>query len=301
MKELNEAYLKGYKVYLEYELGFSGNTVHAYLNDLKSLIEYYKMDVNVVNSYNIVEFMNFMRISGLSVETILRRLSGLSSFFDFLIKEKKIEKNPIMFVNKPKGWGKLPKFLNFSEIEHIMSSFDLSDFFDYRNRIIFEMLYSTGVRVSELVSLKVSDVDLKRGFIKVTSGKGSKQRIVPIYTKLLESIPRYLEIRHDNFVKDSDSGFFFLNRMGNKLSRMSCYKIVKTCCERAGISQNVSPHTIRHSFATHLLTNGADLRTIQILLGHSSISTTEIYTHVTDSQTKDVLMKFHPRFSKKNS
>ena len=264
MKELSEAYVKSYRFYLEYELGFSKNTVQAYLSDLSSLIEYYKMDLKDVNSYDIVNFMNFMRINGLSVETILRRLSGLSSFFDFLVKEKKIEKNPVILVNKPKGWGKLPKFLNFDEIDTILKSFNLSDPVDYRNRMIFEMLYSTGVRVSELVELKIGDLDLKRGFVKVASGKGSKQRIVPLYTKLLDMIPSYLETRHSYFVKGSDSGFFFLNKMGKKLSRVSCYKIVTSCCEKAGISKDVSPHTIRHSFATHLLTNGADLRTISL-------------------------------------
>lgn len=298
MKELNKVYLRDYKVYLEYELGFSVNTVQAYLNDLSALTEYYNGDVKNIKSYEVVEFMNFMKLKGFSVETILRRLSGLSSFFDFLLKGKQIESNPLIFVNKPKGWGKLPKFLNFVDIENIMESFDMTDPVDFRDRIILEMLYSTGVRASELVNIKIGDVDVKRGFVKVTSGKGSKQRIVPIYTKLLESIPDYLKIRHDSFVKNQDNGFMFLNRHGNKLSRVLCYSIVKNSCKKAGISKDVSPHTIRHSFATHLLTNGADLRTIQILLGHSNISTTEIYTHVTDKQSKDVLMKFHPRFSR---
>lgn len=290
--------IENFKQYLTIELSLSKNSVIAYMTDVidfKTFLD--KNDIGDAKSIDIVNYMNDLKKRNYSIETILRRLSGISSFYDFLIKEKIVEKNPVAFVSKPKGWEKLPKFLNFDEVDKILHVFDLNSPIGYRNKILIEFLYSTGCRVSEVLSIKISDIDLKRGFVKVL-GKGSKERVVPIYEKLLDIIPDYLRIRHTYFVKDRDNGYLFLNKNGGKLSRVMCFNIIKKACKDANINKNVSPHTIRHSFATHLLTNGADLRTIQLLLGHSNISTTEIYTHITDNRSRDILRKFHPRFNK---
>jgi len=290
--------IENFKQYLTIELSLSKNSVIAYMTDVidfKTFLD--KNDIRDAKSIDIVNYMNDLKKRNYSIETILRRLSGISSFYDFLIKEKIVEKNPVAFVSKPKGWEKLPKFLNFDEVDKILHVFDLNSPIAYRNKILIEFLYSTGCRVSEVLSIKISDIDLKRGFVKVL-GKGSKERVVPIYEKLLDIIPDYLRIRHTYFVKERDNGYLFLNKNGGKLSRVMCFNIIKKACKDANINKNVSPHTIRHSFATHLLTNGADLRTIQLLLGHSNISTTEIYTHITDNRSRDVLRKFHPRFNK---
>lgn len=284
-----------FKLYLSYELGLTENTVMAYLNDINHFFEYFGKENSQVKSTDIVNYMNKLKIDGYSIETILRRLSGISAYFDFLIKERLAEKNPVSFVSKPRGWDKLPKFLNFDEVDKLLSVFNANDPIEYRNKVLIEFLYSTGCRVSEVLNIKISDVDSKRGFVRVV-GKGNKERIVPLYNKLVEILPAYYNIRHVYFVKGKDTGYLFLNRNGNKLSRMMCFNIIRDACKRAGIRKKISPHTIRHSFATHLLTNGADLRTIQILLGHSNISTTEIYTHVTDNKMRDVLTQFHPRF-----
>jgi len=289
--------IENFKQYLTIELSLSKNSVIAYMTDVidfKTFLD--KNDIGDAKSIDIVNYMNDLKKRNYSIETILRRLSGISSFYDFLIKEKIVEKNPVAFVSKPKGWEKLPKFLNFDEVDKILHVFDLNSPIGYRNKILIEFLYSTGCRVSEVLSIKISDIDLKRGFVKVL-GKGSKERVVPIYEKLLDIIPDYLRIRHTYFVKERDNGYLFLNKNGGKLSRVMCFNIIKKACKDANINKNVSPHTIRHSFATHLLTNGADLRTIQLLLGHSNISTTEIYTHITDNRSRDILRKFHPRFN----
>lgn len=290
--------IENFKQYLTIELSLSKNSVIAYMTDVidfKTFLD--KNDIGDAKSIDIVNYMNDLKKRNYSIETILRRLSGISSFYDFLIKEKIVEKNPVAFVSKPKGWEKLPKFLNFDEVDKILHVFDLNSPIGYRNKILIEFLYSTGCRVSEVLSIKISDIDLKRGFVKVL-GKGNKERVVPIYEKLLDIIPDYLRIRHTYFVKERDNGYLFLNKNGGKLSRVMCFNIIKKACKDANINKNVSPHTIRHSFATHLLTNGADLRTIQLLLGHSNISTTEIYTHITDNRSRDILRKFHPRFNK---
>lgn len=292
--------IENFKQYLTIELALSKNSVAAYVSDVidfKLFLD--KNDIKDAKSIDIVNYMNDLKKRAYSIDTILRRLSGISCLYDFLIKENVVKRNPVSFVSKPKGWEKLPKFLNFDEVDKILNIFDLNSPIGYRNKVLIEFLYSTGCRVSEVLNIKISDIDLKRGFVKVL-GKGSKERVVPIYEKLLDIIPDYLRIRHTYFVKNRDNGYLFLNKNGGKLSRVMCFNIIKKACKDANINKNVSPHTIRHSFATHLLTNGADLRTIQILLGHSNISTTEIYTHITDNRSRDVLKKFHPRFKNSN-
>ncbi len=286
--------IKSFRVYLSYELGLSENTVIAYVYDVEALVNF-KPQVLNLKPTDIINFMSYMRENDYSVESILRRLSGISIFYDYLILEKKVDNNPVAVISKPVKWSKLPSFLNFDEIEKLIAVPDKSTPIGYRDAVIIEMFYSTGVRVSELVSIKTTDIDYKRGIIKVF-GKGGKQRIVPLYQSLSDKMDDYLKVRNEYFVKVKDNGYLFLNRFGNKISRNYCWQLIKKYCKAAGIKKNVSPHTLRHSFATHLLTGGADLRTIQIFLGHSSISTTEIYTHVTDDKAKNILKSFHPRW-----
>ncbi|TYB32610.1 MAG: tyrosine recombinase [Flexistipes sinusarabici] len=287
--------LLNYKNYLRTELGFSENTIKAYMHDVQSFFEWSGKYYDKIDMVDVVFYMSYLRENTFAVDTILRKLSGLSSFYDFLLQEKLVSNNPLNAVQKPGRWDKIPKFLNFEEIDKLLDAPDINAPFGLRDKVLIETLYSTGVRVSELTDIMVSDMDLKRGIIKVT-GKGSKQRFVPLYSSLIDLINRYLEVRRFSFVKDRDNGYLFLNKNGGKLSRVSCWNIIKKYCTAAGIKGDFSPHTLRHSFATHLLTNGADLRTIQLFLGHADISTTEIYTHVTDDKKRNVLLDNHPRF-----
>ncbi|MCX8084044.1 MAG: tyrosine recombinase [Calditerrivibrio sp.] len=288
--------LKNFKSYLKYDLSLSENSIIAYLKDAENFLSY-KGTYKVSND-DIISFMTFLRRSGLSIESILRKMSGLSTFFDFLITEKLFDKNPVENINKPKKWEKLPHFLNFEEVEALLNAPDKSSPIGFRDCMILKTFYSTGARVSELVNIKISDIDLRRGIVSIV-GKGSKQRFLPIYESLQEELKCYLEVRLQYFVKNSDNGYLFLNKNGTKLTRVFCWMLIKKYCQKAGISKDISPHTLRHSFATHLLTNGADLRTIQLLLGHSDISTTEIYTHITDNKARNILEQFHPRFKKR--
>ncbi len=309
-----------YMQYLHMELGLADNTVDAYQNDILSLLLFYnnttsnciiddeniashiKENKNIdlsplikIDSNNIVSLMAKMRKDGLSIETILRRLSGISQFFNYLLLEKLIKVNPIEFIIKPKRWGKLPIFLTFEEVEKMLNYRDKNVDMGLRNSLMIELLYSSGMRVSELISIKTTDIDFKRGIVTVM-GKGSKMRIVPIYDKLLVDLKNYLPVRLEKFVKKSDDGYLFLNRYGDGLTRQYVWQWIKAVCKSVDIKKNISPHTLRHCFATHLLSGGADLRTIQIFLGHENISTTEIYTHLADDDKRNILANFHPRY-----
>ncbi|MEF3254845.1 MAG: tyrosine recombinase [Deferribacterales bacterium] len=288
---------KEFKNYLKYDLSLSENSIIAYCQDIDKFLEFNSSIY--ADEEKIVSFMSHLRKNNLSIESILRILSGVSTFFDFLIQEKIYNKNPIENISKPKKWEKLPKFLNFNEVENLLNAPDKSTPIGFRDSIILKLFYSTGMRVSELVNTKISDLDLKRGIISVI-GKGSKQRFLPIYTELIDNLKIYLDIRHNYFIRDKDNGYLFLNKNGGKITRVYCWMLIKKYCKIAKIDKDISPHTLRHSFATHLLTNGADLRTIQLLLGHSDISTTEIYTHITDNKSRNIMEQFHPRFKRKD-
>lgn len=289
--------ISDFKTWLKLELGHSQNTIDAYVTDISAFGGFVNKPLEECSSMELVSFMSSMRRDGYSIETVLRRLSGISSFYDYLIIERVIKTNPVGFITKPSKWEKLPVFLNFDEVERLIEAPDVSNHLGFRDRIIFETLYSSGMRISELVNLKVTDVDISRG-IAIVTGKGSKQRFVPLYSELSDKMRDYIAMRHDYLVKGRDEGWLFLSRNGKKLNREYVFMLVKKYCLKAGIDKNVSPHTLRHSFATHLLTNGADLRTIQIFLGHSDLSTTERYTHVTDDKSRSTLLSCHPRFRK---
>jgi len=293
----NAKLLSNFTNWMKYELGLADNTVKAYCQDVENYIEISGKELIKCGAEELVAYMTTLRKSGASIETVQRRISGISRFYDFLIMERLLKSNPVGYISKPSKWDKLPVFLNFDEVEKLIDAPDVSSNLGFRDKVIFETLYSTGMRISELVGLQVGDVDMHREIMKVT-GKGSKQRLVPMYGSLAERMRTYIDIRHNTLVKERDDGWLFLSRNGKKLNREYVWMLVKKYCERAGVKKNVSPHTLRHSFPTHLLTNGADLRTIQIFLGHSDLSTTQRYTQVTDDKARNTLLNCHPRFRK---
>ena len=295
-KVLHDKTIKEFISYLTYEEGLAKNSIEAYRQDVTDWGSFLgEKSFEEVEPSDIIRYMGEGRRKGLSIETVLRRLSGFAQLYDFLIKEKRVRANPVGYVIKPQKWDKLPVFLNYNEVEKLLAAPDSASISGYRDSLILETIYASGMRVSEVTGVRLADVDFKRGLILVY-GKGAKERYVPVYEKLLKKLDAWLSSRQNDFVRGSDPGWLFLNRRGEGLTRQYVWQMIKEYCERAGIDKDISPHTLRHSFATHLLSGGADLRTIQIFLGHENIVTTEIYTHVTDDAKRDVLSRFHPRF-----
>ncbi len=285
--------------YLKIERGLSINSINSYKRDINKLRSYLK-DNNItvsptkIDKDDIQQFI-YTIAKNVNARSQARTISGLRSFFDYLVFENYRETNPLELIEAPKIGRKLPDTLSIEEIDTIVSAIDLSKPEGERNRAIIETLYSCGLRVSELTELKISDLFFDEGFIKVT-GKGDKQRFVPIGRQTQKYINIYRkEIRSHIAIVEEFRDILFLNRRGKKLTRAMIFTIVKQLKEKAGIKKTVSPHTFRHSFATHLLENGADLRAIQLMLGHESITTTEIYMHVDKSHLRDVVDTFHPR------
>tara|TARA_B100000497_G_scaffold59226_1_gene67411 strand:- start:57 stop:953 length:897 start_codon:yes stop_codon:yes gene_type:complete len=291
--------LNDYTLFLKIERGMSKNTVQNYTLDVQKLVRYLKSnDMSIspleITSTQIQEFI-YEIAKLINPRSQSRLISGLRSFFDYLIFENYLQTNPLEQIEAPKIGRKLPDSLSLSEVNLIVETIDLSDLNGERNRAIIETLYSCGLRVSELTALKISDLFFDEGFIKVT-GKGDKQRFVPIGKLTQKYINLYKN--QDRATKKIDVAFndtLFLNRRGKQLTRAMIFTIVKKLGKTAKIQKSISPHTFRHSFATHLLENGADLRAIQMMLGHESITTTEIYMHLDKSHLKKVMDKFHPR------
>jgi integrase/recombinase XerD len=291
--------LNDFSLYLKIERGMSKHTVENYTLDVQKLIRYlerHEMTLGPlqITSLQIQEFI-YEIAKEMNPRTQSRLISGLRSFFDYLIFENYLNSNPLERIEAPKIGRKLPDTLSVGEIDLIVSAIDLSESNGERNRAIIETLYSCGLRVSELTALKISDLFFEEGFIKVT-GKGGKQRFVPIGPLTQKYINLYKDqVRISMKIEAAFNDTLFLNRRGKQLSRAMIFTIVKTLGEKAEIQKKISPHTFRHSFATHLLENGADLRAIQMMLGHESITTTEIYMHVDKSHLKEVMNQFHPR------
>jgi len=291
--------LQDYRHYLKLERGLSDNSIENYSLDVIKLMNY--LDVNKIeispikiSEKTIQEFI-YSASKSLNARSQSRLISGLRSFFGFLVFEDYRKSNPLDLMESPKIGRKLPDTISISEVDKIIATVDLSKFEGERNRAIIETLYGCGLRVSELINLKISDLFFQEGFIKVT-GKGDKQRFVPISEYTVKFINLYKnEVRNHQDIKPEATDTLFLNRRGNKLTRAMIFTIVKRLTEAAGIRKNISPHTFRHSFATHLLKNGADLRAIQQMLGHESITTTEVYVHVDRSHLRQVMEEFHPR------
>ena len=287
--------IKNYYIYLSIERSLSKNTVDAYIRDIKNLAKFFKKKPLKIKRDDIINYINFLRNSKKSSRTQARIISSIKTFYNYLIFDEKITQNPSSEIYSPKLEKKLPIVLSTEEIDRIISCFDLSKENGERNRTIIECLYSCGLRVTELVNLKISEINFIDGYIKII-GKGNKQRITPINKKLSTYLKNYIEnIRFMLKIDKSNSDYLFLNRRGKKISRVLVFNIVKTACQKVGIKKNISPHTFRHSFATHLVEGGADLRAVQEMLGHSNITTTEIYTHLDTNYLKEEMVNYHPR------
>lgn len=291
--------LKDYQYYLKIERGLSENSIKSYSQDVIKLIRFLSdQQINVAPdkiSSEIVERFVYSSSKALAPRSQSRMISGLRNFFDYLIFEKYRSENPTDLLDSPKVGRKLPDTLSEKEINKIIAQIDLSTPEGERNRAMIETLYSCGLRVTEMIQLKISDLFFDEGFIRVI-GKGNKQRFVPINSYMIKLIETYRNlIRNNSKVQKGFEDTLFLNRRGKQISRNMVFMILKDLCIKAGIHKSVSPHTLRHSFATHLLENGADLRAIQQMLGHESITTTEIYMHLDKGHLKKIVEQYHPR------
>ena len=295
-KELLEV-ISNYRQYLKLEKSLSSNTLDAYLSDLSKLMEYAEEKGIALLSLKFSDLQNFIaELHDLDIHprSQSRIISGIKSFYHFLLLEEIIEENPSDLLESPKIGFKVPEVLTLGEIDQIINSVDVSTTEGQRNRAILETLYSCGLRVCELANLKISQLNFDDGYI-IVEGKGRKQRLVPISDRAIQEIKYYLMDRGMGVIKRGSEDTLFLNRRGSKLSRVMIFNIVKRYTEEANVGKNVSPHTFRHSFATHLLEGGANLRAIQSMLGHESIVTTEIYTHLDRSLIRHEILEYHPR------
>ena len=292
------SYIKGFAQYLKLEKGLSENSIEAYKADIFKLYQFLQNEQIKIESCtlkNLESFVNNLAEIGLSPGSQARIISGIKSFFKFLVMDDYISVNPAQLLEAPKLSRKLPDTLSIEEIEQLFGAIDFSKDEGYRNYTMLETLYSCGLRVSELVNLQLSNVFWDESFIRVI-GKGDKERFVPIGGKALKAIKIYAnEYRVHLQIQPGHEDFVFLNRRGKQLTRVMIFTIIKNLAEVAGIKKNISPHTFRHSFATHLLEGGADLRAIQEMLGHESITTTEIYTHIDRNYLRSVILDHHPR------
>lgn len=293
-------YSKGFEAFLKLERSLSKHSVEAYTRDVEKLIIFLEMEgvdpsPSQLSQSEIRSFINYLSELGISARTQARFLSGLKSFFDFLVLEGVVDQNPTELIESPKIGMKLPEVLSIQEIDDMIAQIDLSKAEGERNRAIIETLYSCGLRVSELTQLKLSHILFEEGFVRV-EGKGGKERLIPIGGAAIKFINYYREhTRNHQMIKPDAEDLLFLNRRGGSISRIMIFNIVKDLAKKAGIHKNISPHTFRHSFATHLVEGGADLRAVQEMLGHESITTTEIYTHIDRQFLKDAITQFHPR------
>ncbi|WP_340076559.1 site-specific tyrosine recombinase XerD [Leptobacterium sp. I13] len=291
--------IKDYEHYLKIERGLSINSVHNYILDIKRLVSYLEEHQIQHSPITIPDetVQQFIYVIAKEVQprTQARIISGLRSFFNYLVFEDYRNENPLELIESPKIGRKLPDTLSEEDIDMLIAAIDLSKPEGERNRSMLETLYGCGLRVSELVNLQLSDLFFEEGFIKVT-GKGNKQRFVPISSSTQKHIEHYLyQIRPHIEIEKGYEDILYLNRRGKKLTRAMIFTIIKRLAEKAGLQKNISPHTFRHSFATHLLQNGADLRAIQQMLGHESITTTEVYMHVDRTHLTETINKYHPR------
>lgn len=289
--------LKQYSAYLLLERGLSENTRESYLNDVAKLMRYINENNLTIKDITLDTLHNFiaeLHDLGISSRSQARIISGLKSFFRFLKLENHINTNPTLLLESPRIGRKLPEVLSIEDIDKMISCIDLSTNEGQRNRAIIETLYSCGLRVSELVNLEINKIFLEEEYV-VIKGKGNKERIVPISPVAIHEIKLYLNDRQHLDIKPGEENILFLNRRGRRLTRVMIFYIIKQLAELAGIRKEISPHTLRHSFATHLLEGGANLRAIQQMLGHESIATTEIYIHIDRTRLRDEILTYHPR------
>jgi integrase/recombinase XerD len=288
-----------FKAYLKLERSLSPNSVEAYIRDILKLRDYMQIagksaDPDKIMITHLEGFLEWLDGQLLNSTSQARVISGIRAFFRFMLLNDIIDRDPSALLDMPKIGRKLPEVLSVDEIDRLLASIDLSSDHGQRNKAMIETLYSGGLRVSELVNLKIGDVFRKEGFLKIT-GKGQKQRLVPVGSRALKEIELYLPDRNRVPVVRGHEDILFLNRRGKRLTRVMVFTIIRNLAEKASITKTISPHTFRHSFATHLIEGGADLRAVQEMLGHESIITTEIYTHMDSEYLRDAIIRFHPR------
>ena len=296
-KENPDDILRKYKVYLKLEKSLSDNTVNAYLADIHKLYQFLadeQIHPQDVTLENLETFSATLRDLGIQPRSQARILSGIRSFYHYLVLDDYLQADPSELLESPQVGLHLPEVLTIEEIDNLIESIDLSTKEGQRNRTILETLYSCGLRVSELCNLKISDLYLEEGFIKV-EGKGNKQRLIPISPRAIRELQLYFIDRNQFSIKKDYEDYVFISKRGTNISRIMVFHIIKTLAEAIGLKKTISPHTFRHSFATHLLEGGANLRAIQCMLGHESIGTTEIYTHIDKSRLRSEIIEHHPR------
>ncbi len=298
MKYLLEMYIN----YLAAVRGLSENSRDAYYRDLKKYFIFLHQQrvhkiVHVTDAH-IVQYLVWLKTEGLAERSIARHLSAVKGFHRYLHDENIVPDDPTIKLESPKKGHHLPEVMSFEEVERLLAQPDESDPFGSRDKAMLETFYASGMRVSELLSLRVKDLNLEKGFT-LCLGKGEKERVVPLGDAAIHYIKRYFSDARPRLMKNRYSEYLFVNRFGKKMSRQACWKIIKKYLKKAELPQTISPHTLRHSFATHLLEHGADLRSLQLMLGHSDISTTQVYTHVSTKHLKEVYDEFHPRAKKK--
>ena len=288
---MNEKYIDEFIDYLRFEKKYSENTISSYKRDLNKINLYLKKDFIKLTKADIQKYIQDLSKNE-SSNTISRTISSLKSFYKFLEINKYTNTNPLTTIISPKTARKLPKVLSEEEVNKLLD-INLNNDFDYRNKAMLELMYSSGLRVSELINLTVNDIDLKNSLVRIF-GKGSKERIVPLNDYATEALNNYILYHRPKLFKQKESNYLFLNNHGNQMTRQGFFKTLKKIAKEKGIKSELSPHTLRHSFATHLLKYGADLRSIQELLGHSDISTTQIYTHITNEMLEKNYHEYHP-------
>lgn len=284
--------------YLSVERGLSRNTIVSYRQDLESYVGFLSKEqidaLSKATRNDVGEFMLFLKEKGLSPSSISRRLTAVKMFYRFLLRERALKSDPTSMIDSLKLWKKIPETLSQNEVESLLNQPNTRDRQGIRDKAILETIYATGMRVSEAAGLKLDNVNLEVGFLRCM-GKGSKERVIPLGSKAIASINRYLKTARPGLSKESQVEFLFLSRLGKRLSRQSLWKIIKKHAREAGIRKPIRPHILRHSFATHLLERGADLRSVQEMLGHTNISTTQIYTHINKDRLKSIHRQYHPR------
>ena len=290
-----ENILKEYINFLKIEKRYSSNTVQAYFRDISQFFQFAgEGPIETFDSTRIRSYLLKCLEEGRNSRSTARYLSSLKSFFNFLCEENYLKENPAEILESPKLWRKLPNVISLDEVEALLNCPDPKTLYGIRDKAMLEVLYATGLRVSELVSLKSSDVDLQVGFLR-SMGKGSKERVVPLGAVAQSAVQDYIDVARRVLLKGNTAHELFITRRGSKMTRQGFWKILRAYSLKANIRTSVSPHTLRHAFATHLLERGADLRSVQEMLGHADISTTQIYTHILQDRMREVHDKFHPR------
>lgn len=289
---INEEKLNGYLIFLNIEKNLSFNTIDSYKCDLRSFFEFVDKDYNKVEENEVEDYIRFLNELGLSDRSINHKITSIKMFYKYLVKENLIEANIIDNISRPKKSIKLPDYLTIEEMECLLN-FELTTSYDYRNKAMLELMYATGVRVSELINVRVRDIDFYEDYIRVI-GKGNKERLIPLGDICLKYLRIYLDSHYRILLKDKECEYLFLSSRSSKMTRQAFFKILNQIALKQGISKNIYPHIIRHSFATHLLNNGASLIVIKELLGHENIATTGMYTHLSIVELKENYNLYHP-------